>query len=149
MRRSRLQRRLLQLRVQSIQKFVFSQYILLSGTLWMPSLTIAHFFLFFHPHRRKNRIDPSVRTTQIHKNGRPSTGFRPFLIFLNTHFSPGSFMRLPEYPVFPTLFSRTSFFRNSSRPEVYTMITPRTIKRAAMISCSPSTINTALPAPKA
>ena len=81
LRRSRLQRRLLQLRVQSIQKFVFSQYILLSGTLWMPSLTIAHFFLFFHPHRRKNRIASSVRTAQIHKNGRPSTGFRPFFLF--------------------------------------------------------------------
>lgn len=36
-----------------------------------------------------------------------------------------------------------------SLPDVYTMITPRTINRMAMISCSPSTINTAVPAPNA
>ena len=39
-----------------------------------------------------------------------------------------------------------AFFLISSFPEVTTMVTPRIINRIAMISCSPSTINTPVPA---
>ena len=38
------------------------------------------------------------------------------------------------------------FFPNSSFPDVYTIVTPSTIRSSAIMSCSPSTMNIALPA---